>query len=593
MNRLTNYLLLLFVCIFCIALAVSSFVSADNLADGLVTGRFFWTYLVVLLGSVCLLGFLTERKRLRITWVDGAWSLFISWACLSCFSDGNVLSGRCAFLFSLLVLWFILRLLFLFRSETRGFLTGLWLTAALLEAINGMAQIYGFTYSHHSLFNLTGTFFNPGPYSGYLAIMLPWALHVALHNRKLTGHYAWLCVLVICVVLPAGKSRSAWIAALIGSAWVMVCYYKTSIISYVRQYPKRTATMLLAGLLLLTGGVHSMYNFKKDSADGRLLMWKVSAQIIRGQRGLGVGAGHFPEAFAEAQASYLKHASSQEKWVAGCPEYAFNEYLQIAVELGILPLLLFLGVGGGAFLMAVRTKQSGIAGALIAFAIFAFSSYPLQLPDFWILWVCLCTLAIPTEYETENCRVSVQRVGIIGMFLCSLFICISAADRYKAYEQWKQLKILHNNKAYEAATKGYVTLYDILKNNPKYLFEAAQCLNHSKRQEEGSLYLRQAVRYSSDPMIRYVLAKNEQEAGNYTEAERQLLHAIDILPERIYPYYLLFNLYTDSAYFQTEKLISVADSVLYKKPKVENQAIQEMRERVRKKLKEISLKNLR
>ena len=61
MNRLMNYLILLFVSLFCLALAVTSFVSADNLADGLVTGRAFWTYLVVLLGSVCLLGYLTER----------------------------------------------------------------------------------------------------------------------------------------------------------------------------------------------------------------------------------------------------------------------------------------------------------------------------------------------------------------------------------------------------------------------------------------------------------------------------------------------------------------------------------------------------
>lgn len=233
-----------------------------------------------------------------------------------------------------------------FHIETRGFLSGLWLTVALLEAVSGMAQLYGFTYSHHALFNLTGTFFNPGPYSGFLAILLPWALHVALHNRKLTGHYAWICVLVICVVLPAGRSRFAWIAVLLGSAWVLIGYYKAAIISYVRQYPKRIATMLLAGVLLLAGGAYGMYHLKKDSADGRLLMWKVSAQIIREQRGWGVGVGHFPEAFAEAQASYLKHASGQEKWVAGCPEYAFNEYLQMAVKLGLFPLLLFLMVGG-------------------------------------------------------------------------------------------------------------------------------------------------------------------------------------------------------------------------------------------------------
>ena len=183
---------------FCLALAVTSFVSADNLADGLVTGRAFWTYLVVLLGSVCLLGYLIERKRLRITWVDGAWSLFIGWACLSCFSDGNVLSGKCSFLLSLLVLWFILRLLFLFRPETKELFTRLWLTVALGEAISGMAQLYGFTYSHHALFNLTGTFFNPGPIPDSLPSCCP-------------GLYMWRYTTVtnraLCLALRAGHLR--------------------------------------------------------------------------------------------------------------------------------------------------------------------------------------------------------------------------------------------------------------------------------------------------------------------------------------------------------------------------------------------------
>ena len=106
-------------------------------------------------------------------------------------------------------------------------------------------------------------------------------------------------------------------------------------------------------------------------------------------------------------------------------------------------------------------------------------------------------------------------------------------------------------------------------------------LNHSERLEEGSQYLRQAARYSSDPMIRYVLAKNEQEAGNYLEAERLLLHAIDILPERIYPYYLLANLYAEPDFYQPDKRQEMADSVWHKKPKVESQAIREMREKVK------------
>ena len=90
-------------------------------------------------------------------------------------------------------------------------------------------------------------------------------------------------------------------------------------------------------------------------------------------------------------------------------------------------------------------------------------------------------------------------------------------------------------------------------------------------------------------MLYYVMAKNEQCLGEYRQAEKHLLHAIDILPERIYPYYLLMNLYTEPSYFQPAKLKKAIDSVLTKKPKVESSAIKEMKEKARSMLNNTSI----
>ena len=46
-----------------------------------------------------------------------------------------------------------------------------------MEAVWGICQLYGFSDSGHSLYAMTGSFFNPGPYSGYLAMVLPVCLH--------------------------------------------------------------------------------------------------------------------------------------------------------------------------------------------------------------------------------------------------------------------------------------------------------------------------------------------------------------------------------------------------------------------------------
>ena len=41
------------------------------------------------------------------------------------------------------------------------------------EAVLGLLQVYGYEPSNHSLYALTGSFYNPGPYSGFLAMCLP------------------------------------------------------------------------------------------------------------------------------------------------------------------------------------------------------------------------------------------------------------------------------------------------------------------------------------------------------------------------------------------------------------------------------------
>ena len=98
-----------------------------------------------------------------------------------------------------------------------------------IEVVWGLRQIYGLAVSNHSLYALTGSFYNPGPYSGYLSMIFPLCLHEWLNLKERTertwaeqGKYyvALGVMLLILCVLPAGMSRSAWIAAAISGTWV-------------------------------------------------------------------------------------------------------------------------------------------------------------------------------------------------------------------------------------------------------------------------------------------------------------------------------------------------------------------------------------
>ena len=58
-------------------------------------------------------------------------------------------------------------------------ITWLMLLFGGTEAFLGFRQLYGFSVSNHSLYALTGSFYNPGPYMGYLAMLLPVCVYVS------------------------------------------------------------------------------------------------------------------------------------------------------------------------------------------------------------------------------------------------------------------------------------------------------------------------------------------------------------------------------------------------------------------------------
>ena len=208
----------------------------------------------------------------------------------------------------------------------------------MVETVWGMRQLYGFTASGHSHYALTGSFFNPGPYAGYLAMILPICLY---HYLRVPEKWRYLCkslkiekitatvagMLILCV-LPSTMSRSAWIAAAISCIWVAYMHRdkrKWNILW--RRYKKRYILWGAGIFLILLLAAAGMFFLKPDSALGRLFMWKMTCRAIAAHP-WGCHTG-FACAYGGAQSLYFASGNyaAWEERVAGSPEYAFNEYL--------------------------------------------------------------------------------------------------------------------------------------------------------------------------------------------------------------------------------------------------------------------------
>ena len=460
-----------------------------------------------------------------------------------------------------------------------------------MEALHGLGQIAGIYPSNHSLFVLTGTFYNPGPYSGYLAAVLPIALHrMLVSNGKkdrlsVVQYYFSMCVLLlICCVLPAGMSRAAWFASLISCGYVVLRVYRVKVKSFVSKHRYAVSGVLIVGALLAS----SAYFMKRDSADGRLLIWKITSQAIASSPCGEENGRTFSAIYGDAQERYFTNCeySESEAWVAGTPDFAFNEFLQIAVEHGIwvsvlfvIVLLVLLKIAGS------RKHLAGMGGCLVSLMVFACFSYPLHIPAIVSVWLLtlmvLCGEGLVMIKRKRNAVAVLLPVVVAGL-TASMDMYGIYSERTRAVREWMPVRVLYHSGAFNAAAEEYGKLYDKMSWNKDFCFEYGRALYKARSYGKAEEVLLKAMAVSGDPMILNMLGRNAQESGEYGKAEKYLLRSTRRLPERVYPHYLLVKLYAEPEYFDRIKLIREAECVLNAEPKVNSTAIREMRQEVKK-----------
>lgn len=493
----------------------------------------------------------------------------------------------------LLFLWFLLRIVIYYFPKIANILTAILAGWGFVEAIWGLGQLYGIFPAGHTIFKITGSFFNPGPYGGFIGVILPLTLHYWLlfQRQKNKFQYLFLSVILISIlILPATLSRTAWLACLLGCTLVLLG--QKDIRLRLNNFRQRSKRILLPSIIFISifliGIGYLGYDLKKNSANGRFFIWKMSILASKENLFIGEGIGCFPKKYANAQENYFMQGivTENEKNVAGSPEYAFNEYLRLLVEQGSIGLLLFLMISALIIRKGIQNQQWGITGSFVALSIFAFASYPYYLWQFLITWVLLGVLCLQDEERNYHKK---KYVGMSSVFILGFFLAYLGYVQYgyhQAEKEWKSISFLYSAKMYNDIQEKYQNLYSKLNANPKFVFEYASTLNGVKQYEKANEVIQRGLLLSCDPMFYNLQGRNYHEMGNYSQAEEVLLKSINLLPKRIYPYYLLVKLYADPANYQPEKMKQAARYVLEESPKVHSLAIDEMRREVRSILKE-------
>lgn len=308
------------------------------------------------------------------------------------------------------------------------------------EAFYGLAQylmnvqtIFWFT-KKYDLEEATGTYINRNHFAGFLEMILPFAVCLAMyegekllarrkhrsgHAKKLTSKLTsdvktqavilWLAVAVVLMAaIVFSRSRMGLLAA---SASLLVVFglkmLHRKTLPAVLGIAFVALSLCLAGWIGLRPALSRFENLGQEfSGDqSRLSMWPGTLKLIAEHPLVGTGLGTFPAVYTEVQTTFLTQFVN----------HAHNDYLEITSDLGIPAALLLFASIFFVLLHALRAFLHGegkygpavslaCVGSIVAILLHSLTDFNLHIPAnalsfAVILGLALASASKPTPAE--------------------------------------------------------------------------------------------------------------------------------------------------------------------------------------------------
>lgn len=579
---------------------------------------FILTYssIIMLAVSIPLILFTKKLKPFRINSFDVTLGLILIYILINKFIIQHQVnySVRLIELLCLSLFYIILRFL---PVKSFMWLLLVVILSGILQGIFGTFQLIDLFPSNHPKYKLTGSFFNPGPFAGFLSVIFSIALGTYLSREKILSNIIgntkktkpfskifvalfdfipFLGILIIFVVVLTSQSRASLLALILSSALLLERRFFFFRKMTLNTNKRKFLFLVVSITSVLLTGLIWIYQFKKDSADGRLFIWKITSELIKDNPAFGVGFDNFKAHYMDYQANYFsENGETSDAFVADNTYYAFNEILQFISENGFIGMLLLITLTCIIFKQETKQKYKSLIQilkvSLLTIVVFSLFSYPMQiLPIKLVLVLLLAGLAnlsitMTTLFKPKS--FSFQVLKPIILTLTALITIKSygfAINLDLDYKKWKYAQERYQYGDYIGATEIYSEIHSSFKQNGEFLMNYGKTLSLSKKHRLAIQTLKEAQQYLNTTVIEIALGNSFKSIHEFENAEKHYLHAHNMTPSKFYPLYLLAKLYHDNG--NNIKACEIAKIVLSKRIKVPSKAIDEINMEMKKILKQ-------
>ncbi len=451
----------------CLLLMVSPFVFAPSLYDfaNLPQSAFIQLFVFLLMAFLCGRSVIKGRVKISLHPIHLFILLFLGWVGLSLCWSINIHEGAlqfihlgaCGVVFLVVVgsaleeRWIIRMLATIMIAGAGASLLGCLQFALDMDAIPQAAAP-------------AATFANRTVAAQFVSMTLPLHPVFFFHktrkfHRVLTG----ISAIISMAFLIVSETRAGWLACLAAGAFLFVALIRDSKFddSWAR-ISRKAAGVTIAFILASTAAVSLLYPdlpgsffeisknklrhgvlqgappggkesvLYKDSMDLRLGIWRNSLEMFKEHPVSGVGVGNFKIVYpAYHQRAHKDRVFRETMRLHTC----HNDFLQIAVELGVVGLLLFFSLLACIFSMVfalltprdppqTRLIAMGATGGLLAFLVHATFSFPLERsapPLALFIYIAVITL----YYKSSRSPVVVKTLSMPSMLKAPALVVLA------------------------------------------------------------------------------------------------------------------------------------------------------------------------
>lgn len=568
----------------CLILLTATMFSQSFTDPPVISQSLFLQFSVILMVLSYFLFALGKAKtKISVNWLDIAMIVFALYTCISFFYGGGAVGSQLPINTSCLFVVYLIAKTISCDTKKEFYVKLIFLALGLYEVtLGGYQMLSGSPFS--------GSWINSGVYAIWLAAIAPFVLHVAVaSSAKWAKITSMLLLIGILVLIILKESRTAWLSAGIGGLIVLNHHFRLlyRLKGFFDTQWKRLASTLLLIAVVAMGAI-SLYQYKRGSSIGRIYIYEHCMSIIYQNPILGVGLDRFIIAMSDQQAQRLsnKLVLTEYDYAAGEIEYAFNEFLHLTVEQGLVGLGIFLFIV--IFLIQgwyhikegeISHNMIGYYGVFTAILVSSLFSYPLHEPGIAALFYFVLGTLSATLFENKVSFVwsgLSRRLFLVVLVLGCVLAFYHRFQYLSAELTWaKAFKNLHQSENGDRYLEDYRDIYPVLKTNRYFLFNYGAELSVRGQLEDGIEILHEAEKHLNYERVALFLGETYWKLGDIENAEKYLLRAMHLMPYKFFTRFQLVNLLVGIK--RQDEALQLAKSTLAIKPKFDQELVKEVK----------------